>query len=826
MERTRRGIAVLLGLLVVASAGGAVPAPRGSGDAALRVVGGSDVVSRTAASSLRDALAERGIAATTADAPLDPGHGPGTVLVGTPDDHPAIAARHRVAPFGLDHPEGFHVRRDGSSDEAPLWIVGATPKGAMNGVFRYLDMGAPSGALDVSAEPVFDLRIAGHEFVQTAPPDWSEDDQGEFYARNYLNVVWGEKKGPPLSAETRQRWGLGLMLEQRLPPVEGAWMDDPANASAVYWRDTWSGQRRVVSPFDPLGRQAHLDAFTAALDANPDTRILYSLFGDYSFTTDGSSVRVSDGQPCGCTHEDSIREVMEIMAEAIGIRDVTPAVWMWHLFPAQGDHAFMEELSDAGYGVIHNEAGNGDDWVFKRENFDANALRTAPAGGSAYGDDFAVLVSAGGSCESTEPTIGLPTPHAAATKLAALADAGVRNVVLWWGSAEGWVYQPNLRVLAEMVWDPAAFDADDPDPFDPADPEPLLSSIATADFGEHLGEKILEFWGAVDAAIVSPGPAGEPAGMPVYSWYQRLGNFTNRGFLRAYPVPLTPDRLADRDRFSSMFPWGVEPQAIADWERVTTDLRTAADIAWNLRMNSGAGVQELVDMHLQVALLQRMLTSQLHLMQGLRVMEDHTGLPPEDPAIRQALAAIVDAEIINTAGLESLVAQFPTNFNLGESHEGVVRGWGDRDAEIDLLADKRVVMELWRDEAPNRALGATATASSVEKSDRTPDRAVDGDHATMWHSEYRDDEWFQLDLGSVQPVDVVVLHWAQAFGDQYELLVATDAAGPWTSVATEQDGDGGTDVIGVGGVQARHVRFEGISRGAPWGYAIREFEVY
>ena len=51
------------------------------------------------------------------------------------------------------------------------------------------------------------------------------------------------------------------------------------------------------------------------------------------------------------------------------------------------------------------------------------------------------------------------------------------------------------------------------------------------------------------------------------------------------------------------------------------------------------------------------------------------------------------------------------------------------------------------------ARGQPATASSSETSTTTPNKANDGNSGTRWSSSFADNQWWQVDLGSVKPVD-------------------------------------------------------------------------
>lgn len=466
-------VGTLLGVLAVTLTTVSVaPVPPASAAGSRVVIGngwllvhGADQVELTAATDLAGFLdREHGVAARTVqvggakDATISaeltstlrrgtaPAGVPGIVLAGTPADNPLlrqVATGPRASALQAGgNPESYRITDLSVGPLKIVAVVGASAKGVMNGLFRLEDHNKLDlTGINETGTPVFANRVGGHLFTQSPPPDWSAEDQGAYYAHNYLNVVWGEKYGAPLPADVRARWGLKLAKEVKLPPAANDWLTDPAHASAVYRRTVAGGSHLVVDPFDPIGRQAFVDAFTGALNADGDVAILYAIFGDYSYAIDATSTRVSDGVPCACTLESAALEVMRILKQVIAGRAIQPAAWMWHLYPSGGDEAFMRQLKSLGVGMIYNEGGNGDDWFSTRNNFTPTAVRADPATGTtAYGPNYSVLVSAGGDCESADPAIGLPLPAVAASKLRTLADLGVQTFFLWWGGAEGWTY--------------------------------------------------------------------------------------------------------------------------------------------------------------------------------------------------------------------------------------------------------------------------------------------------------------------------------------------------------------------------------------------------
>ncbi|MFC9292900.1 family 20 glycosylhydrolase [Streptomyces sp. NPDC057011] len=125
----------------------------------------------------------------------------------------------------------------------------------------------------------------------------------------------------------------------------------------------------------------------------------------------------------------------------------------------------------------------------------------------------------------------------------------------------------------------------------------------------------------------------------------------------------------------------------------------------------------------------------------------------------------------------------------------------------------------------NLAKGRPTTASSTETANFPPAAATDGDPATRWSSAYTDPQWLQVDLGSTQSVNRVVLRWEAAYGKSFQIQLSDDAA-TWRTVYSTTTGTGGVqDLTGLSG-QGRHIRVLGTQRGTLYGYSLYEFEVY
>ncbi|MER6136050.1 discoidin domain-containing protein [Streptomyces sp. NPDC001815] len=176
----------------------------------------------------------------------------------------------------------------------------------------------------------------------------------------------------------------------------------------------------------------------------------------------------------------------------------------------------------------------------------------------------------------------------------------------------------------------------------------------------------------------------------------------------------------------------------------------------------------------------------------------------------------------------------------GAAHYGLVPDWiedirlvAGQDVVDDLSRGAESYLDTWGSSEKhkagvNLAKGASASASSSESNPFTsyaPGRAVDGDQGTRWASDWSDDQWLRVDLGSTSTVKRVTLDWERAYGKSYRVEVSTDGSN-WQSVWSTTTGDGGLDTAQFSGVPARYVRVHGLDRGTDWGYSLHEVGVY
>ena len=123
------------------------------------------------------------------------------------------------------------------------------------------------------------------------------------------------------------------------------------------------------------------------------------------------------------------------------------------------------------------------------------------------------------------------------------------------------------------------------------------------------------------------------------------------------------------------------------------------------------------------------------------------------------------------------------------------------------------------------AQGHPATSSGQEAPSYPPGNAVDGNAATRFSSEYDDTAWWQVDLGSVQSVNEVNINWEAAYSSHYKIMVSTDGTNFTQAADVTNSGAGPKDTT-FPAVNARYVRFQGVTRATQWGNSFYEFQVF
>ena len=130
----------------------------------------------------------------------------------------------------------------------------------------------------------------------------------------------------------------------------------------------------------------------------------------------------------------------------------------------------------------------------------------------------------------------------------------------------------------------------------------------------------------------------------------------------------------------------------------------------------------------------------------------------------------------------------------------------------------------------NLALNKTAIATSG-----TAAVGNNGNSDDRWESASSDPQTWQVDLGSSQTFNAIVITWETAYGKTFTIEAGDNVDGDGyltggTTIASITGQTGITNkykqVIPVSSTTARYIKFNGIERGTQWGYSFYEFEVY
>lgn len=131
--------------------------------------------------------------------------------------------------------------------------------------------------------------------------------------------------------------------------------------------------------------------------------------------------------------------------------------------------------------------------------------------------------------------------------------------------------------------------------------------------------------------------------------------------------------------------------------------------------------------------------------------------------------------------------------------------------------------------ATNLAFNKPATASSMVSSTYGPSKAVDGSTGTYWASARitsgNKAQWLQVDLQTAKTVSRVVVRWRTTlYAKNYQVWLSSDNVN-WTTVHTDNLGNGGADDITFPAKTARYVRLN-MTLNNGNNYCVDELEVY
>jgi hypothetical protein len=102
----------------------------------------------------------------------------------------------------------------------------------------------------------------------------------------------------------------------------------------------------------------------------------------------------------------------------------------------------------------------------------------------------------------------------------------------------------------------------------------------------------------------------------------------------------------------------------------------------------------------------------------------------------------------------------------------------------------------------------------------------DGDLTTRWFSAVADNQWWEVDLGSVQNISKVDIKWEGAYATEYDIQLSSDDIS-FTTVFSTTTGVGGNVSHSFGATDARYVKIKLIKRiESLWSFSFWELEVY
>ncbi len=125
----------------------------------------------------------------------------------------------------------------------------------------------------------------------------------------------------------------------------------------------------------------------------------------------------------------------------------------------------------------------------------------------------------------------------------------------------------------------------------------------------------------------------------------------------------------------------------------------------------------------------------------------------------------------------------------------------------------------------NLAINKNVTVSSTEGGAYAGANAVDGDLNSRWSSSFEDNQWINVDLGSIKSVSRVTLNWEAAYAKEYNIEVSTDGSN-WTSVDQTANSNGGNDEAKFNSIDARYVRVNCLQRATAYGVSLWELGIY
>ncbi|MGL1888887.1 MAG: discoidin domain-containing protein [Reichenbachiella sp.] len=144
-----------------------------------------------------------------------------------------------------------------------------------------------------------------------------------------------------------------------------------------------------------------------------------------------------------------------------------------------------------------------------------------------------------------------------------------------------------------------------------------------------------------------------------------------------------------------------------------------------------------------------------------------------------------------------------------------------------ILCASLAVAQTYTLQSLNKAVVASGEESQYQKAANVND----GDITTRWSSRHMNWEWVQIDLGSDQSIDKIVLNWEAAFATEYNVFVGKEGVSGWGDlVYTKTGGQGGIETLIQSFGTGRYITIQGIQRswvsGVQYGISLWELQVY
>ena len=123
------------------------------------------------------------------------------------------------------------------------------------------------------------------------------------------------------------------------------------------------------------------------------------------------------------------------------------------------------------------------------------------------------------------------------------------------------------------------------------------------------------------------------------------------------------------------------------------------------------------------------------------------------------------------------------------------------------------------------AAGQPTNASSTQDASYPSTKGNDGAGSSRWSSTYTDNQWWEVDLGSMKSVARVDVDWEAAYPSRYQILTSADGTN-WNEAATVTLARAAPASTTFTPRNARYVRVLGVKRATVYGISFWEARVY